>query len=33
VKSNAWVEANSVLGKVEYVERIVGEADAVFVAA
>jgi hypothetical protein len=28
-----WVEADTVLGKVEYVERIVEEADAVFVAA
>ena len=28
-----WVEAETVLGKVEYVERVVEEADAVFVAA
>ena len=28
-----WVEADTVLGKVEYVEQIVEEADAVFVAA
>jgi hypothetical protein len=28
-----WVEADTVLGRVEYVERIVEESDAVFVAA
>jgi hypothetical protein len=28
-----WVEADTVLGRVEYVEQIVEEADAVFVTA